>query len=106
MNNTLLKLAAPLIAAFTLAGCAAHRQGLHEATVRTAVVLSAANDFQMVAACSGEKGRAGVLSYSESLNEARLSLVDGNKVTVVPVKDDPADPNAAFQKLNDWCYPK
>jgi uncharacterized lipoprotein YajG len=107
MKNTLLKLAAPLVAVFALAGCAAHRQGLHEAATKTAVVLSAADDFQIVAGCSGDNnGRSGVLSYSESRDEGRLSLVDGNKVTVVTVKDDPAKPNAAFQQLNDWCYRK
>lgn len=106
MKNPLLKVAVPLMAAFTLAGCAAHRQALHEAANETAVVLSAADSFQMVAGCSGDNGHSGVLSYSESRNEARLSLVDGNKVTVVPVKDDPANPNAAFQRLNDWCYPQ
>ena len=103
--STFFKIAAPLIAAFSIAGCASHKQSLHVAAVESAVMLSAANDFQMVAACSGENGRAGVLSYSESLNITRISFIDGNKVTVVPVADDPAHPNAAFQKLNDWCYP-
>ncbi|HTK84280.1 MAG TPA: hypothetical protein VL625_04270 [Patescibacteria group bacterium] len=106
MKNTLLKIAAPLVAAFALAGCATHKQGLHEAAMKTAVVLSAADDFQTVAGCNGDNGRGGMLSYSDSRSEARLDLVDGNKVTVLTVKDDPANPNAAFQQLNDWCYKK
>jgi hypothetical protein len=108
MNN-LIKIAAPLFAAFALAGCATQKPLTEEeesGILNVMMGMAVQDDFTFAAACRGEQGRAAILSYSEGRDEYMLQRLEGRKVEVSLEKPDPQNAGAQMQRLNVHCFPK
>ena len=114
MKNMFSRLAAPVLAALTVAACdptppkpEMSNQEVSDAMLSFAMMSASGQGFDIGASCKNDKNRrAGFIGYSEESKTYQLVLAEGSTMKGTLIKETETSSEAINRKLNDHCFPK